>query len=197
MADLTSRDIGFTCSKDRKESSAIDLDQKIYRTAAESARRNFSPEFMNRIDKVVVFRSLQAHHLREILDLELRAVQDRVMASAQTKFFFQCSNSAKELLLNEGIDLKYGARHLKRAIERLVVCPLSNLVATQQVGFGDLVSIDFDDEKRQLTFSRRVGGAFFPDSREPVSKREEILASPAGLGAPGFEGISKAGLTWI
>lgn len=197
MSDLTSREIGFTCPKDQKESSAIDLDQKIYRTAAESARHKFSPEFMNRIDKLVVFRSLRVHHLREILNLELRAVQERVIASARTKFFFQCSDSAKELVLNEGIDLKYGARHLKRAIERLVVCPLSNLVATQQVGFGDLISIDLDDEERQLTFSRRVGGAFFPDVQEPVSKREEILASPAGLGALAFEGISNAGVAWI
>ena len=104
---------------------------------------------MNRIDKVVVFRSLKEHHLRAILDLELQAVQDRIMISAGTKFVFQCSDQAKEMLLAEGIDYKYGARHLKRAVERFLVYPLSNLVATGQIGLGDLVYVDFnlDDQK--------------------------------------------------
>src|SRR4029079_11762909 len=110
----------------------------------------FSPEFMNRIDKVVVFRSLKEHHLRQILDIELTAVQDRITESAGTKFIFECSTEAKEFLLSEGIDLKYGARHLKRSIERFLVYPLSNLVATQQVETGDFVSIDFDEEKKIL-----------------------------------------------
>ena len=64
-----------------------------------SGETKFSPEFMNRIDKVVVFRSLKEHHLRQILDLELQAVQDRIMQSAGTKFVFQCSDEAKEMLL--------------------------------------------------------------------------------------------------
>jgi ATP-dependent Clp protease ATP-binding subunit ClpA len=102
---------------------------------------------MNRIDKVVVFRSLKEHHLRQILDIELRAVQDRITESAGTKFIFECTTEAKEYLLGEGIDLKYGARHLKRAIERFLVYPLSNLVATQQVETGDFVMIDFDSNQ--------------------------------------------------
>src|SRR5207245_4986471 len=69
----------------------------LYRTAVEAARRKFSPEFMNRIDKVVVFRSLKEHHLRAILDLELQSVQDRIMLSAGTKFVFQCSDAAKDM----------------------------------------------------------------------------------------------------
>src|SRR4030095_3098102 len=113
-----------------------EIDTKIYRTALEAAKRKFSPEFMNRIDKVVVFRSLKEHHLRQILDIELRAVQDRITESAGTKFIFECTDEAKEYLLGEGIDLKYGARHLKRAIERFLVYPLSKLVETPQVEKG-------------------------------------------------------------
>src|ERR1700694_2345046 len=127
MAEMISGRIGFAPAKSSSPATENDIDQKIYRTAVEAARRKFSPEFMNRIDKVVVFRSLKEYHLRQILDLELQAVQDRIMASAGTKFVFQCSDAAKDMLLQEGIDYKYGARHLKRAIERFLVYPLSNL----------------------------------------------------------------------
>ena len=110
---------------------------------------------MNRIDKVVVFRSLKEHHLRKILDIELASVQDRITQSAGTKFIFECTDEAKEFLLKEGIDLKYGARHLKRSIERFLVYPLSNLVATQQIETGDLVLIDL---KRQTRFRKKPAG---------------------------------------
>src|SRR6187399_2177104 len=133
MSELISGGIGFAPGKGMKSPNDTEVDQKIYRTAVEAARRKFSPEFMNRIDKVVVFRSLREVQLRQILDLELEQVQNRIMKSAEAKFVFQCSDRAKQLLLDEGIDLKYGARHLKRAIERFLVFPLSNLVATNQV----------------------------------------------------------------
>ena len=96
MSELISGGIGFAPTKGAKNPNDTEVDQKIYRTAVEAARRKFSPEFMNRIDKVVVFRSLKEHHLRQILDLELQAVQDRIMLSAGTKFVFQCSETAKE-----------------------------------------------------------------------------------------------------
>ncbi len=63
----------------------------------------------------------------------------------------------KNICLSEGIDLKYGARHLKRAIERFLVYPLSNLVATQQVETGDMVTVDFDEEEKKLIFSKQAG----------------------------------------
>src|SRR5438876_10957696 len=143
MAELITGGISFEPGKDVKNPDT-EVDQKIYRTAVEAARRKFSPEFMNRIDKVVVFRSLKEHHLRLILDLELQAVQERIMQSAGTKFVFQCSTTAKNMLLKEGLDFKYGARHLKRSVERFLVYPLSNLVATGQIGLGDLVNVDVD-----------------------------------------------------
>src|SRR6185369_14587055 len=94
-----------------------DIDQKMYRTALEVAKRKFSPEFMNRLDKVVVFRTLTESNLRNVLDIELNDVQSRIMAShADRQFIFRCTIESKEFLLHEGTDLKYGARHLKRAI---------------------------------------------------------------------------------
>jgi ATP-dependent Clp protease ATP-binding subunit ClpB len=184
MSELISGGIGFAPGKGAKDHSDTEVDQKIYRTAVEAARRKFSPEFMNRIDKVVVFRSLKEHHLRQILDLELQAVQDRVMLSAGTKFVFQCSDAAKDMLLREGIDFKYGARHLKRAIERFLVYPLSNLVATNQVGLGDLVNVDLNDAGTKLVFSKRSGGALIQDVPEMDDEPEDVATKSGGVGMP-------------
>lgn len=187
MSELISGGIGFAPGKGAKAPNDTEVDQKIYRTAVEAARRKFSPEFMNRIDKVVVFRSLKEHHLRQILDLELQAVQDRIMQSAGTKFVFQCSDIAKELLLKEGLDFKYGARHLKRAVERFLVYPLSNLVATGQVGLGDLVHVDVDEVKNRLIFSKSSGGALIqdlPQGEDQTETSNETLSGGVGLPIP-------------
>jgi ATP-dependent Clp protease ATP-binding subunit ClpB len=183
MSELLSGGIGFAPAPGASNHGSADMDEKISRTAVAAARRKFSPEFMNRIDTVVVFRALNERHLRQILDLELQAVQHRIMVSAGTKFVFQCSGAAKELILKEGIDFRYGARHLKRAIERLLVYPLSNLVATNQVELGDLIQVDINPETGQLVFLKRAAGAFVravPDSNvEP----ETIDDRSKGLGA--------------
>ncbi|MDT5063573.1 MAG: hypothetical protein QOH63_4032 [Acidobacteriota bacterium] len=184
MSELISGGIGFAPGKNAKDPNDTEVDQKIYRTAVDAARRKFSPEFMNRIDKVVVFRSLKEHHLRQILDLELQSVQDRIMLSAGTKFVFQCSDAAKDMLLKEGIDFKYGARHLKRAIERFLVYPLSNLVATDQVGLGDLVNVDLNDGGTKLVFSKRSGGALIHDIPEAEEEPEDVATKSGGVGMP-------------
>jgi len=139
---------------------------------------------MNRIDKVVVFRSLKEHHLRAILDLELQAVQDRIMMSAGTKFVFQCSDDAKAMLLKEGIDYKYGARHLKRAVERFLVYPLSNLVATGQIGLGDLVQVGLNKRDGKLTFFKKSGGALIQDMVTPRTDVEPLATRSGSVGLP-------------
>ena len=183
MSELISGGIGFAPGKGVKSPDS-EVDQKIYRTAVEAARRKFSPEFMNRIDKVVVFRSLKEHHLRAILDLELQAVQDRIMMSAGTKFVFQCSDEAKDMLLAEGIDYKYGARHLKRAVERFLVYPLSNLVATGQIGLGDLVQVAFNNQAKKLVFSKLSGGALISDLPPATNDEEPLSARSGSVGLP-------------
>jgi len=151
LSELITGSIGFAPAKGA-EMGESDLDQKIYRTALEAARRKFSPEFMNRIDKVVVFRSLRHEQLRGILDLELAAVQRRIDESLGEDFSFKVSDRAKEFLLSEGIEYRYGARHLKRAIERFLVVPLANLSATGQVHLGDCIVIDTDSNAEKLAF---------------------------------------------
>lgn len=183
MSEMISGGIGFAPTKTDQAKEDNEIDSKIYRTALEAAKRKFSPEFMNRIDKVVVFRSLKEHHLRQILDIELRSVQDRITESAGTKFIFECSDEAKEFLLSEGIDLKYGARHLKRSVERFLVYPLSNLVATQQVETGDFVLVDFDKEREQLIFTKQSGKMIIADVPEEQVE-DEPLANADAVGMP-------------
>jgi ATP-dependent Clp protease ATP-binding subunit ClpB len=131
------------------------MDKQIYSTVLEAARRKFSPEFMNRIDSVVVFRNLTDDHIRRILDIELGNLQRRIMQSAgDTKFSFELSQRAKDFLLAEGVDRKYGARHIKRAIERFLVYPLSNLISTGQVRYGDHIQVDFRKRNGALEFQK-------------------------------------------
>jgi len=152
-SELITGSIGFAPSKGGSMADD-DLDQKIYRTASEAAKRKFSPEFMNRIDKVVVFRSLKHPQLCQILDLELSGVQQRVDEGSGERFTFTLTDTAREFLLSEGIEYRYGARHLKRAIERFLVNPLASLSATGQVRLGDVVVVDSNDETEKLAFYR-------------------------------------------
>src|SRR5579863_9619975 len=192
MSNLVDGGMGFTHKPKLVDSS---LDDKIDRTAVDAARRKFTPEFMNRIDKVVVFKTLRPEHLQQILDIELGMVQQRVlMASAANQFVFTCTEKVKSYLLHEGTDPRYGARHLKRAIERHLVFPLANLVATNQIRLGDFIRVDLNAEGN-LTFVKEAEGAMVPMLMErygaaagnapmaaraakPIAKPREFTATP-------------------
>jgi ATP-dependent Clp protease ATP-binding subunit ClpA len=160
MGSIMSPKLGFNPTVASPDTVRGDdkLNQKIARSGVEAARRKFTPEFMNRLDKVVVFRPLGDAELRRILDIELDFVQQRVFHSGNSErsFVFSLTDPAKDHLLAEGTDLKYGARHLKRAIERLLVQPLSNLLATAQIRGGDWLKVDFDSDGKQLVFRREA-----------------------------------------
>jgi len=132
------------------------LDEKVEKTAAEAAKRKFAPEFMNRIDKTIVFHPLRSEQLEQILEIELGMVQQRVLETMKGRFLFRVTPTARGFLLREGTDLRYGARHLKRAIERYLVYPLASMLATEQVGVGDVVSIDWDGSDAGLKFSKEA-----------------------------------------
>ena len=160
MSALVSPKLGFqTFTAGQTAPAADKLNEKMSKSGIEAARRKFTPEFMNRIDKVVVFKPLGESELRRILDLELRQVQQRIMLSpAEKSFVITVSDTGKDFLLSEGTDVKYGARHLKRAIERLLVHPLSNLMATNQVAAGDWIQADFDHDRKCLLFTKEAEG---------------------------------------
>lgn len=159
MSNLVAPKLGFPKMPSAAVAPQItpEMEAKLTKSGIEAARRKFTPEFMNRIDKVVVFKSLGQPELRRILDLELSQVQQRILQSpTERSFVFTASENAKEFLLREGTDVKYGARHLKRAIERLLVHPISNLIATDQVSAGDWVQADLDSEANCLVFTKEA-----------------------------------------
>ena len=176
MSSLVEGSLGFAQKRNVLDAG---FDEKINRTAVEAARRKFTPEFMNRIDKVVVFKTLRPEHLEQILEIELGTVQQRILMAAGTnKFVFSCTETVKNLLLEEGTDPKYGARHLKRAIEKNVVFPLANLVATAQVKLGDFVRIDLGPERR-MTFMKEAEGTKGPSLLERYEREARLTAMAA------------------
>jgi ATP-dependent Clp protease ATP-binding subunit ClpB len=161
MGSILRPNLGFAASAIERQNANGQLDvatvEKVSRAGVEAARRKFTPEFMNRIDKVVVFKPLGQTELRKILGLELNLLQQRILSSAtRIPFVFSLTEEAKDYLLREGTDLKYGARHLKRAIDRALVHPMSNLIATLQVRSGDLIRVDFDPDSNLMTFAKEA-----------------------------------------
>jgi ATP-dependent Clp protease ATP-binding subunit ClpA len=180
MSDLINGSLGFA---QRPAQGDKGLDAKIDRTAIEAARRKFSPEFMNRIDKIVVFHTLHPEHLEQILEIELGMVQQRILqATGNRQFVFSCTQQVKQFLLREGTDLRYGARHLKRAIERHIVFPLANLVATSQVKLGDFIRIDMDPAGKMM-FVKEAEGALVPVLLERYGSEAGAFVAAAGKGA--------------
>jgi ATP-dependent Clp protease ATP-binding subunit ClpB len=182
ITELMTGGLGFAPTV--RPESKPKLDEKVEKTASEAAKRKFAPEFMNRIDKVVVFHPLRSEQLEQILEIELGMVQQRVLETAKGRFLFRVTQAARDFLLREGTDLKYGARHLKRAIERHVVYPLATLLATEQVRLGDVISIDWDGAEAGLKFSKEGEGAAVPAALPLRKTMSEVRA--ASCGAPGI-----------
>jgi ATP-dependent Clp protease ATP-binding subunit ClpB len=157
--------------------TTVRLDEKVEKTASEAAKRKFAPEFMNRIDKTVVFHPLRSQQLEQILDIELGMVQQRVLETAKGRFLFRATPTAREFLLREGTDLKYGARHLKRAIERHLVYPLASLLATEQVSLGDVISIGWNGGENGLTFLKEAEGALIPMASPASGLMSDAMAA--------------------
>ncbi len=177
ITELMQGGMGFIQPKDKPTTA---LDKKVEKTAVEAARRKFSPEFMNRLDKVVVFHPLKREELEEVLEIELGNVQKRVLDLTTRRFLFRITSEGRDFLLEEGTDQRYGARHLKRAIERYVVCPLSRLLATAQVRQGDVLVIDRHPGERGLAFLR------------DTEKRFSHQKMPFALSNPGLLATAEA-----
>lgn len=129
-----------------KPATIVTTAVKLEDVAVNAAKRKFTPEFMNRIDHTVVFKVLSDESLHGILNIELAMVQKRLLDSlGHTAFAFRPSERFKQFLLDNGTDAKYGGRHLKRAIEKHLVTPLANLIATGQVAFNDIVRVEMLD----------------------------------------------------
>lgn len=161
MDRLTEEPFGFAGPIQQQPET---IDNQYYRVGLEAARRKFSPEFMNRLDKVIVFRRLTDDSMRQILELELQAVQRRILNLNQSRFIIRYTEHARQFLLARGTSARYGARELKRVIERYIVLPLSNLVATKQIGEGDILLTDLSTDEEGLVFLKRQKSAIVADT---------------------------------
>ena len=194
MEALVGPGVGFSSLAGAASGAA--LRQRVENIGVQAARKRFSPEFMNRIDKTVVFHSLGDAELQRVLDLELAQVQRLILMG--TPCLFQVSAEARRLLIESGTDAKYGARHLKRAIERLLVHPMANLVASGQIRPGDRVDIDRaesdfqfqrTDEGLTLYQMYRAAGLAFPID-EPLFDEQSRRRAAAGDPDRGREAFS-------
>ena len=132
-------------------------DDRVRKISGDAAAKKFSPEFMNRLDQIITFQHLTPPALSSILEIESGLIQKRILDSERTpKFVFSFSDPVKAHLIREGTSTKYGARYLKRTLDKLVVDPLSTFVLTNQVSLGDLVEVDLVGEK--LTFHKVPAG---------------------------------------
>lgn len=157
ISNVMSPGLGFAGPKrEDQDFRSEGMTSRIASAGMSAARRKFTPEFINRLDKIVVFKPLGEEQLERILDLELAQVHQRVFNG--TPFLFQLSKSARQHVMEEGTDPKYGARHLKRAIERSLVYPMANLIATEQIRAGDQVEVDWDAKAGAMAFERTDEG---------------------------------------
>lgn len=133
----------------------VEIDDDIHKEAIKAAESVFPFEFLNRFDSITVFESLKEEDLYRILDIYIDDLHRRVMTT-ETPFLLELSNSVRRFLVKEGYDPQYGARPLKRIVEKHIITPLSNLLSTAQVRKGDFITtrlksgaVLFEKEQRQ------------------------------------------------
>jgi ATP-dependent Clp protease ATP-binding subunit ClpB len=119
-------------------------------------RRQFRPEFLNRVDDIIVFHALTEEHLKEIVDIQLRRLRERL---AERHISLELTEEAKTQLVRIGHDPAYGARPLKRAIQKELETPLARRILQGEVRDGQTVGVDFDPVRGELTFTPQTAAS--------------------------------------
>jgi ATP-dependent Clp protease ATP-binding subunit ClpB len=123
--------------------------------AMSAARKRFSPEFLNRLDEILVFKPLPAAQLRQVVAIEIERLELRLQRATGSEINLRLSDQAVDFLLEQGTDSRYGARHLKRVLEKYLVFPFSSLIETQQMGSAGTLNVGLDRSKQKLTFCKQ------------------------------------------
>ncbi|MBI4160365.1 MAG: ATP-dependent Clp protease ATP-binding subunit [Candidatus Yanofskybacteria bacterium] len=193
ISSILRPNLGFAAGVEQLRLGGRDTEiaSKITHTSEEAARRNFTPEFINRLDKIVVFKPLGPEEFKKILEIELRLFQQRIFDSIGSRsFIFSVSEGVRDYLLREGTDERYGARYLQRAIERLVVNPFSNLVATDQLRGGDVAALEYDPKNNRILFFRDAENVSLQEMAN-ITGGEVVIKSPATSRIPNPKGFKK------
>jgi len=135
--------VGFNTAA---KSNAADDHAKSVITGA--LKKSFAPEFLNRIDDVILFNSLKREDIHKIIDIELRKLFERV---EDLGFKIKLSNDAKDFIADKGYDAEYGARPLKRAIQKYLEDALAEEIINAKVSEGDTINVGFNENKKEIT----------------------------------------------
>jgi len=151
--------VGFGTSA--KESQADDHAKAVIEKAL---KKTFAPEFLNRIDDIIIFNSLEKEDIHKIIDIELEKVYKRLN---ELGYNFSMTDKAKDFIADKGYDKQYGARPLNRAIQKYVEDALAEEILEDHVNEGDTVVMDFDKKKEKLFFKVK------PDTKNQDKPKDE------------------------
>jgi ATP-dependent Clp protease ATP-binding subunit ClpC len=130
-------------------------------------KRAFAPEFINRIDDVVLFNTLSREHIHKIIDIELKGLFERVYSLG---YGIKLSEEAKDYVLDKGYDIQYGARPLKRAIQKYLEDPMAETIIKSNLVEGDTLLVDFDKEKEEIIVAIQKKKGVLPKGKKELPK---------------------------
>jgi ATP-dependent Clp protease ATP-binding subunit ClpC len=133
-------------------------------------KRAFAPEFLNRIDDVVLFNTLSREDIYKIIDIELKGLYDRVRTLG---FEISLTDKAKDYVLEKGYDIQYGARPLKRAIQKYLEDPMAEAIIKSSLVEGDAMVVDFDAEKEDIIVGIQKKKAALPKGKKELPESEK------------------------
>lgn len=156
--------MGFLVGGETEEKEYEEMKKRVM----DEVKKIFRPEFLNRIDEIIIFHSLTEEHLKEIIRLEVQKVADRLK---EAELRLEITDAALGKLVKEGHDPQYGARPLRRAIQRLVEDPLSEEMLKGTYTEGDVVVVDFNPEEEKMFFrkARKKGNPPAGPEKEPAA----------------------------
>lgn len=174
----TSAPLGFASG----DKGGLD-DKEIKSRVMSEVKKLFRPEFLNRIDEIIVFKSLTEEEIIEIVDLMIDELRQRLIEQNMT---INLTKEASKYIAKEGTDLSFGARPLRRAIQRLVEDPLSEQILEGKWTSGSVIDVDLDEEGEHLTFSQGTGSIPAPRKRDTIAAEAELLLAGYDLGHAGL-----------
>lgn len=174
----TSAPLGFASG----DKGGLD-DKEIKSRVMSEVKKLFRPEFLNRIDEIIVFKSLTEEEIIEIVDLMIDELRQRLIEQNMT---INLTKEASKYIAKEGTDLSFGARPLRRAIQRLVEDLLSEQILEGKWTSGSVIDVDLDEEGEHLTFSQGTGSIPAPRKRDTIAAEAELLLAGYDLGHAGL-----------
>ena len=181
----TSAPLGFASG----EKGGLD-DKEIKSRVMSEVKKLFRPEFLNRIDEIIVFKSLTEDEIGEIVDLMIDELRQRLIEQNMT---INLTKEASKYIAKEGTDLSFGARPLRRAIQRLIEDPISEQILEGKWTSGSVIDVDLvkgEDGENHLSFNQGTGSIPAPRKRDSIAAEAELLLAGYDLG---HAGVSRGG----